>query len=208
MARSGRKQDKAPTKRPKDAAKAAQRERREERKHLEATLRRRALRRRRLRNAAIAVVTGALAAAGAFFLLRPDPELRGVERPRNQGRGHVGAVDYDTATPTSGKHSAEAPRCGRYSSPLAPELAVHALEHGTVVIWYQTARADELLPALEELLGQFDSHVIVSPNDGIAEPIVATAWNRLKRYPDPGADLLEFARVYRKRGPENVSCAI
>ncbi|MDZ4825694.1 MAG: DUF3105 domain-containing protein [Actinomycetota bacterium] len=150
----------------------------------------------------------AVAAAGLFFLLRPDPELEGVERPPNRGRGHVETVAYDTATPTSGKHASQAPQCGSQSSPLAPELAVHALEHGAVVIWYQSDAADELVAALDELVATFDSHVIVSPNDSISEPIVATAWNRLKRFTGPGADLDEFVRVYRKRGPEKVSCDI
>ena len=48
----------------------------------------------------------------------------------------------------------------------------------------------------------------MSPNDRITEPIVATAWNRLKRETEPGDDLAEFVRVYRKRGPEKVSCDI
>lgn len=207
MARSGRRQPQAAAKRPRDdAAKAAQRERREARKQSETAARRRTVRRRRVRNAGVAAVILSLAAAGAVFLLRPDPELRGVERPASRGRGHVAAADYDTATPTSGEHSADAPRCGNYSSPLAPDLAVHALEHGAVVIWYQSDRADVLGPALDDLLEQFDSHVIVSPNDEITEPIVATAWNRLKRYNEPEADVREFARVYRQRGPEKVAC--
>jgi hypothetical protein len=212
MARSSRRRSPTTTKRPKDpAAKAGQRERREERKRIESAARQRATRHRRVRNTALAVAASAIVATSAFFLLRPDAELPGVERPPNRGRGHLAAgevVEYETPTPTSGRHAAQAPRCGSYSNPLAPELAVHALEHGTVVIWYQSGRADELAPSLENLLGDFDSHVIVSPNDAITDPIVATAWNRLKRYTRPGAEVAEFVQVYRKRGPEKVDCDI
>jgi hypothetical protein len=150
----------------------------------------------------VVVVVG----AGAFFLLRPDPELPGVERPTDQGRGHVTAPRYDTSTPTSGAHLAQAPACRSYAEPLDPGLAVHALEHGAVVIWYDTERAEELRPELETIAGRWDSHVVLSPNTALDAPIVATAWNRLARYDEAGDDVGDFIDTYRRRGPERQPC--
>ena len=53
-----------------------------------------------------------------------------------------------------------------------------------------------------------ESHVIVAPNAEIAEPLVATAWNRLKTFDEAGPDVADFIDAYRRRGPENVICDI
>ncbi len=160
---------------------------------------------RRVRNVVAGTVAAVAVVAGAWFVFRPGPELDGVLRPPNQGGGHVAAATYDTPTPTSGAHDASAPRCATYREPLDPALAVHGLEHGAVVLWYdsnQPELADELNAATEE----WDSHVIVSANTGLDAPIVATAWNRLKTYEPGDPEINEFVRTYRKRGPESVAC--
>lgn len=160
---------------------------------------------RRVRNAALGLVAIAVIAGGGWLAFRPDPELAGVTRPRNLGGGHVAAASYDSASPTSGAHDARAPRCGMYREPLEPTLAVHGLEHGAVVLWYDAARpelGDELVRATDE----WDSHVIISANDGIDRPIVATAWGRLKAYDDVEPEITEFVRTYRQRGPEREPC--
>ena len=164
---------------------------------------RRARRRHALVGGGIVLGIGVLAWLG----LRPGPELPGVERPANDGRGHVAAATYDDAAPTSGEHNASAPACGLYRTPLAPDLAVHALEHGTVLFWYDAARpelADELISMLEA----FDSHVIVSSNENLTAPVVATAWNRRLELDGGGEEALSFADTYRRRGPEQVPCDI
>ncbi|MFQ5557232.1 MAG: DUF3105 domain-containing protein, partial [Acidimicrobiales bacterium] len=99
------------------------------------------------------------------------------------------------------------PPCGVYSTPLDPSLAVHALEHETVVLWYDPARP-EIGAELAALVGRWDSPVIVSPSDRIDEPIVATAWNRRKGYDEVTAEVEEFVDIYRRRGPENVPCEV
>ena len=58
------------------------------------------------------------------------------------------------------------------------------------------------------LIKEWDSHVIVSPNPWITEPIVATAWNRLKRFESVDRGLTECIDTNRKRGPESVPCDI
>ncbi|QGG94166.1 DUF3105 domain-containing protein [Actinomarinicola tropica] len=160
---------------------------------------------RRIRNTALGVVALGVVAGGGWLAFRPDPELAGVARPSNRGGGHVAAADYDSPTPTSGAHDARAPRCGTYREPLNPAMAVHGLEHGAVVLWYDAARpelADELIDATDE----WDTHVIISANTGIDRPVVATAWGRIKAYDAADPEITEFVRTYRQRGPERLTC--
>ena len=182
--------------------------RRADRKRREEEARRKAARLRRLRITALSLVALAAVVGGAFFLFRPDPELAGVERPRDDGGGHVPdgeRVSYDGPAPTSGRHSASAPGCRVYGEPLEPELAVHALEHGAVVLYHQPADEQTAL-ALEETASEFDSHVIVAPNPGIDAPVVATAWNRRKAYDMVDVEVRDFVDTYRNRGPEKQPC--
>lgn len=199
-----------------DPQKAAdKRARREERQRLEAEARAQAARKARLRKVALGSLGGIAAVALAVILVvsltGSSPEVEGVERPPELGRDHLEqgeAANYPTATPTSGPHATGAAPCGVYSSPLPLEFAVHDLEHGVVVVWYRPDLENDLLPSLRTLISQWDSHVIVSPNPGISDPIVATAWNRLKRFDTVEPGLAEFIDTYRKRGPEAVACNI
>ncbi len=207
-------------------AKAAKRQRAAERRkqtaddrsarvehHAETEARRQSNRARRQRRARvwnIAAWVGSLAVVvgigfGLWLALRPGPELAGVERPPDAGRGHVASAAYSSGAPTSGAHASQSPTCGVYPTPLAPSLAVHALEHGVVVLWYDADRPD-LAAELADVADNWDSHVIVSPSDNIDSPIVATAWNRRKAYSDVVPEVNEFVDIYRQRGPESVPC--
>ncbi len=124
------------SKKPADEVKQAEkRARRDERKAAEAKAKQQAARRRQIKTA-LMVVAGIAAVAVVGVLLYPRPvpqELPGVIAPRNEGRNHVStgeSVDYATATPTSGPHSAGAPRCGVLGQQLPPELAVHPSSTG------------------------------------------------------------------------------
>ena len=157
----------------------------------------------------VLVIALGLGGVVAFLLFRPGPEVEGVEKPRDEGRGHVVQVSYNTPTPTSGSHLSRPLTCGPYDT--SPDLGriVHSLEHGAVVIWYRRDLAEELREPLLVLMNTYDTHVIVAPNEELEEPIVATAWNRLMRFEDPRNPVLEeFVDTYRKRGPESVDCDI
>lgn len=164
-------------------------------------------RRRRVRNAVVGVAVAGALAAGLWFAVRPAPELSEVTRPPSRGRGHVAGATFESPTPTSGEHDAQAPRCSSYSAPLEPALAVHALEHGVVILWYDADQPD-LSERLASMTEEWDSHVIIAANDSLDAPIVATAWNRLKKYEPDDSEIVEFVRTYRKRGPESVACDI
>ena len=55
-------------------------------------------------------------------------------------------------------------------------------------------------------MNRFDDRVILSPNDALTDPVVATAWLRLKAYDGADPELEEFISTYRERGPESVPC--
>lgn len=153
----------------------------------------------------------ALAVALGVFLFRElvPTELAGVTTTPNEGRGHVApgeTVVYATATPTSGTHNAGSGRCGIFTQQVPLELAVHALEHGSVVIWYQPDIARDAVPGLRTIVDLFDDRVILSPNSELSAPVVATAWNRLKAYDGADPEIEDFIEIYRARGPESVAC--
>jgi cell division septal protein FtsQ len=201
------------TRKPVDKTKQAEkRARRDERKAADAQAKQAADRRRRVRTGfsvlAAVVVVGAI---GFFIVDKATPdELAGVSNQAYDGRDHVESgqtVAYATATPTSGTHAASSPRCGIYSQQMPAEFAVHSLEHGAVVIWYQPSLASEEISGLETVVNRFDDRVILSPNAELTQPVVATAWNRLKAYDGADAELEQFIETYRNRGPESFRCA-
>jgi hypothetical protein len=209
---------KQPAKKPVDAQKQAEKQaRRDERKLAEARAKQLALRKRRIRTGLI-VVIGVVVIGTAGFLIADKAtasELPGVTKGSNEGREHVEngtTVHYTTATPTSGTHSEGSPRCGILNQQLPTELAIHALEHGTVVIWYQPGLADDVVSGLRDIVDRFDNRVILSPNAEMADAVVATAWLRLKAYGGADPELeefitTEFITTYRERGPEDVPCS-
>jgi hypothetical protein len=166
--------------------------------------RRRELRDRVLVTTGIVLVAG-LMVAGLYVALKPDPEIAGVDHPTDRGGGHVESAGFDHDQPTSGPHSASAPNCRTYDEPLDSPLAVHALEHGTVVLWFDPA-APELADELEIEAKEWDSHVIITPGVNMGSPVVATAWNRRSSFDNVGDGVREFIDTYRLRGPEDVSC--
>lgn len=200
-------------KKPVDKQKQAdKRARREERKIAEAKASAAASRKKKIRTGLI-VAAGVLVVgtAGFFIVQKAIPvELPGVETQANNGRGHVTnneSVPYPTATPTSGTHAGSAPGCGILNQPLPPELAVHALEHGVVVIWYQPSLETSVISDLASIVRQYDDRVILAPNAGLTDPVVATSWTRLKAYSGADAEIPSFIETYRNRGPESLRCA-
>jgi len=188
-----------------EAAQLSKSERRIERQVARRKAQERARRWKRIRTIAVLAVVIAVLGVGGWFAFRPDPELAGVLRPANRGGGHVENAVYDSETPTSGAHTARAPACATYRDGLDLPLAVHALEHGAVVLWYdaeQPALGDEL----REVADKWDSHVVIASNPNLDEPIVATAWNRLKTYEPGDPEIADFVDTYRRRGPERVAC--
>lgn len=198
---------------PVDPEKQAEKKaRREERKTAEADAKRRRTRQRRVRTGLMVAVGVVLVGAAGFVIFQKavPSELPEVAQPTNEGRTHltVGRTAvYASATPTSGSHSPNAAQCGIFSTQVPAEFAVHSLEHGTVVIWYRSDLDDDTISGLREIVSRFDDRVILSPNEELGDPIVATAWDRLKAYDTVDPEIADFIETYRNRGPESLRCA-
>ena len=74
------------------------------------------------------------------------------------------------------------------------------------MIWYQPGLTGDEVSGLREIVNRFDDRVILSPNGQLTQPIVATAWNRLKAYKSVDPEIEDFIKTYRNRGPESVRC--
>jgi hypothetical protein len=135
----------------------------------------------------------------------------------DNGRSHIPVGEnptYNSVPATSGPHWAQdgvAPAAwGVYSSPLAEPAAVHNLEHGGIVIWYQPAKLTAtdraaLEAYVREQTASAQFKLIVSPYGGknFGHPIAVVAWRWLL-YLD-SADLgaiRGFAQAHYGKAPE------
>lgn len=139
-------------------------------------------------------------------------ELKGIAFFPEEGRTHVPQgtrVTYKTNPPTSGFHYDKWLPPSVYDEDKAiPELLVHNLEHGNVVIYFDRAKLDvkdneALLMLPKKHAGQWDGVVLVNKK-GMAQPLILTAWRtslQLKEY-DAGK-ISAFLDAFLGRGPEN-----
>jgi hypothetical protein len=177
---------------------------------------------RRLNLILMAIAAAAVLAAGTwwwqshnaqsrFDALVPDGQaaLQKVETLPDLGRTHLAAGQtqiYDSPTPTSGPHDPTPTPTGFYTNPQPPTQIVHALEHGNIVIYYDTPEA-EVLSTLKDWAGLFGGEfdgVVVTPGPGLGKAVVMTAWRKILRLGrfDPAA-AAAFVDAYRGRGPEH-----
>ncbi len=84
-------------------------------------------------------------------------------------------VDYPQDPPVGGPHAPVWQNCGAYAEEIAEENGVHALEHGAVWITHDVDLDEESVNALRARAA-VDTHVLVSPRDGLPSPVVASAW--------------------------------
>jgi hypothetical protein len=156
------------------------------------------------------VLVGAGVTVGALLIFRPTPEVEGVEvRPEIRAVAILpGATgSYGTDTPTSGPYYEDGQACGVFDEEISPEQAATDIYYGAVVLWHGPDLDDAGLAELLAAAGRYDDRVVVSPQDGLTSPIVATAWNRLKEY-DSAAGVDEFIETYRGRAPGDGDCRI
>ena len=145
------------------------------------------------------------------------PQFSGMKIPNgvkffeNEGQEHVEPgthVTYKTDPPTSGPHYHKWMPPGVYEAgDVQPELLVHNLEHGNIVIYFDRsaiskADMDELIALQKNYNGQWDGVLLVGRKSK-KDPLILTAWRAmmpLKGY-DKG-NVLEFVDLFRGRGPE------
>ncbi len=171
---------------------------------------------------AIAVVA-LLAGGGLWYVLAGQREeaafiehagqgrgaLDDVERRVEAGSGHLspgGRANYKSATPTSGVHDRVWIRPGVYDSVQPRAKLVHSVEHGLIVIYYDTPDAEswETLTSWTGLYTGAWSGIVLTLKPGLGEAVILTAWKKLLRLDRFDADAVAaFVDTYRGRGPEN-----
>ena len=146
------------------------------------------------------------------FMVRAAEGERALERIESipsQGRTHLSPGEsyaYGSRFPTSGPHDPTWTRSGVYDQPQPPTQLVHALEHGNIVIYYDQPgpKAIARFEAWADLYDGQWSGLVVTPEAGLGQAVVLTAWTRRLELDsfDPAA-AAAFIDAYRGRGPEN-----
>ena len=128
---------------------------------------------------------------GAAVAILPSPHI---------AQSDEAAVIYNSLPPTSGPHSAFAVAPGIYESPIRDALAVHALEHGHVLIQYAPSLAPTDVATLARLALRYPADVLLAPYPRIASGIALTAWGRVDLLRDLDLGRVEdFVRALRNR---------
>jgi len=182
----------------------ARRQAAEERRLAEAAAERRKKLRRRLRRLIAPTAIGIGVVVAAIFVFRPLPEVTGVEKVA------VGQIMADLGYPLTEAPAPDAlptPACRVFTEAITPAEQVYAdLYFGAVILWHrpgdQTTAA-----ALATLAADYESHVVVAPNEVVTDGVLATGWERRLAYPDADdAGLKKFVDTYRQRGAAKADC--
>ena len=122
-------------------------------------------------------------------------------------------LEYNSTPPTSGPHwgsSSTTPApWGIYTTPVPNERQVHNLEHGGVMIQYNT-EDQNLITQLRQFTQRqpsFPCFIILAPYPDMPFTIAVTAWgvrDTMEAYDE--LRLQEFVNAYREEGPEQVFC--
>ncbi len=134
----------------------------------------------------------------------PDNAISGVAVADEEAltRNHVeGPVSYEQLPPSGGDHNGVPQTCDVYTEPIAPEHAVHSLEHGAVWVTYDdSVSEDDVATLADEVRG--DPYRLMSPLPEQESPIVLTAWGRTLDVDSADDERVEeFLRAYTN-GPQ------
>lgn len=164
----------------------------------------------------LSLIIAAIVAIGVVTISRAQqvpPNLpEGVEYYENDGHEHLSEGKrsfYSTDPPTSGPHDPSwLPPSIYKAEETRPELLVHNLEHGNIVIYFNPdilpkADIEWLIQLARQYLGQWDGVLMVTRADK-KHPLILSAWRANLRL--EGLDkkrVLGFVDFFRGRGPEN-----
>jgi hypothetical protein len=172
--------------------------------------------RRRSFLAVVAVIVSVIVVAAAVLTLLVgkgslDKEASAVHNypypvqmfpPDPGGRTHIPAgqsYSYNSNPPTSGPHTSATATPGVHEEPVPKETAVHNLEHGQVVVWYncnapQPLNTDACNTLIQSLAaGVSDANnrgkrVVMTPYPAMDHRIALTAWQFLDAFDEFDAE--------------------
>jgi Protein of unknown function (DUF3105) len=135
----------------------------------------------------------------------------------NEGQQHIpndtSGVYKAPYPPTSGQHWGNIwADWEMYDHPIPPEVFVHNLEHGGIVLLYRCdAPCPDVVAQLRDLYRTFPKaknakvKMVVAPDPKIRTPFAILAWTWIDELPAFDRDrLLRFYRAHVDKGPEDV----
>jgi len=128
-----------------------------------------------------------LATAVGYFAYRAAADLPGRAMP-DLGNVHIATTEtphepYNTDPPTSGPHLPYIAPWGIHTRPIPPELQVHNLEDGGVLVQYN-CECPDLVAKLRTIVQRYDRNVILAPYPSMKTRIALTAWTRIDTLDD------------------------
>jgi hypothetical protein len=157
-------------------------------------------RRRALKIAGTAVALVAAVSVG-YLAYRAQADLPGRVMP-DQGNLHIQSAGtphaaYNSDPPTSGPHLPYIAPWGVHTRPIPPELQVHNLEDGGVVIQY-SCECPDLVARLRTIAQKYERHVVLAPYPAMKSRIALTAWTRIETLDDfDEGRITRFIEAYR-----------
>jgi hypothetical protein len=146
-----------------------------------------------------ALVIGAVVVG--YFAYRAGANLPG-QQFADLGNLHITTAEsphapYNSDPPTSGPHLPYIAPWGVHTRPIPPELQVHNLEDGGVLVQYN-CECPELVAKLSAVVQRYDKHVILAPYPPMKSRIALTAWTRLDTLEDfDEGRVVRFIEAYR-----------
>ena len=149
-------------------------------------------------------------AINAFNTLAKSAGCGSIETTSSSGeQDHLGEGErttYEPLPPTHGKHSASPLRAGVFEEPLSDDpledntiyKAVHSLEHGAVVVWYDRLSDDDV----DELARKYgrEEKVIVTPFPQLRgdDHVALTAWGKSVKCEEMSTEVIDgFIDIFR-----------
>ena len=118
--------------------------------------------------------------SGVRDLVRnPDAAIDGVVVADGElSKAHVTTrVNYPQTPPNGGEHNGTPQQCDVYKAPIAPEHALHSLEHGAVWITYNdSVPKDQVEQLADKIRG--NRYGLMSPLPEQGSPVNLSAWGR------------------------------
>lgn len=133
-----------------------------------------------LAGATVAVINAEANKQAAAEALAAEP-IAGVEETEGLSAEHVVVTPEPSAPgeavlpPVGGDHDPVWQNCGVYDEPVGTSNAVHSLEHGAVWVTYRPGSEESQVAALRDLVAG-EPYALLSPLEGLASPVVLTAW--------------------------------
>ena len=164
------------------------------------------------RRAALLAAGSVLAVAAAIVLVAIQPPPPGLAFT-DQGNQHLASVDephlvYNSRPPSSGPHLGSLAAWGESDIQLPPELFIHNLEDGGVVLTYGCGTScPDIVAGLRQILVEFEGrNLLLMPYqdivdaDGASHRAAAVAWGRVLYLDDldeaSGEQLDKFIRTF------------